>query len=254
LGLSFSPGICELMPSLLFCLLLMIRVARWHMYFQTKGPILGKFRGSYSGRCEYIFWPFGLFYRHFGIFCGYFVYIFCCLLVYFSVLVCFPNNNLATLLKMKNPRKKTFHASRDLCHKLCWTNRIRATRAGLPDFSGYNIPKRENNSCKTWFDEISIEICSIFKLPNYPITQLPNYQITKFSQNIQNYLKICQITTKQTKTRKNISNYHKTYQNEKKYIKLPQNIPDYQKYTRWPQNIPDDHKIYKITTKYTKLP
>jgi phosphoglycerate-specific signal transduction histidine kinase len=40
-----------------------------------------------------------------------------------------------------------------------------------------------------------------------------------------------------------------------KYTKLQQNIPKiYPKYTKLPQNLPNCHKIYQITTKYTKWP
>jgi hypothetical protein len=57
------------------------RVARWHI-FKPNIPIWANFGGSYSGKCWYILWAFGLFYGHlidfwtFGIFSGYLVYFF----------------------------------------------------------------------------------------------------------------------------------------------------------------------------------
>jgi hypothetical protein len=90
---------------------------------------------------------------------------------------------------------------------------------GLPDFSWYNIPKRE--------------------------------KYTKWSQNIPKGHKIYQKATKYTKWPQNMyTKGHKIYQVAAKYTKWPQNIPNghkiYQmaiKYTKWPQNIPNGRKI-----------
>jgi hypothetical protein len=40
-----------------------IRVARWYI-FKPKIQIWVNFRGPMIGKCFYILWPFGIFYRH----------------------------------------------------------------------------------------------------------------------------------------------------------------------------------------------
>jgi hypothetical protein len=57
----------------------------------------------------------------------------------------------------------------------------------------------------------------------------------------------------------NIPNYHKIYQITTKYTKLPQNIPTYYKiyqittkYTKLPQNMTNVYKVYQIALKYPK--
>jgi hypothetical protein len=76
---------------------LRLRVARWHI-FKPKIPIWLNFGGSCNGRCWYILWPLGIFYRNL-------VYI--CILWPFGILndylVIFPRFGILYKAKSGNP-------------------------------------------------------------------------------------------------------------------------------------------------------
>jgi hypothetical protein len=94
--------------SIVINLLISIRVARWHAYFQTKNPNLGKFWRVLQFKIQ----NFGTFYGHcsilipFGIFCDHTVY-FMVIRNIFPVLVCCTKKNLATLMRMPCPLKRS---------------------------------------------------------------------------------------------------------------------------------------------------
>jgi hypothetical protein len=71
-------------------------VARWFL-FKPKIPIWVNFGEVWNGKCLYILWPFGIFYRHLGYFMTIW-YILCSFGTFFPVLVSCTDENLATLM------------------------------------------------------------------------------------------------------------------------------------------------------------
>jgi hypothetical protein len=91
------------------------KVARWYI-FKRKIQIWVNFRGSCNRRCWYILRPFGLFYGHLPYFVDIW-YISWLFGIYFPILVCCSDKNLATLVlritpcKEKNFEKKLWFKS-----------------------------------------------------------------------------------------------------------------------------------------------
>jgi hypothetical protein len=79
------------------------RVARWFI-FKPKTQIWVNFRGPLNGKCCYILWRFGIFYRHLGNFMT-IRYNKCAFDTFFLILVSCTKKNLATL-KRKRKREK----------------------------------------------------------------------------------------------------------------------------------------------------